>query len=58
MKKPPLGIEPHKFWVETRINDIINAMDRYIQSDCTIPIEWVNEYNTLTKELNSLKNGI
>lgn len=28
-KKPPLGLTPHFIWIEQRIEDIINAIDRY-----------------------------
>lgn len=49
-KKPPIGLMPHKFWVEERIQNILDAIDRYIQADMKIPIEWIEEYNKLKGE--------
>lgn len=45
--KPPLGIVPKRFYEEmantARINDLWNAMDRYIKEGCKISPEWVEE---------------
>ena len=50
-KKPPLGIEPHKVWIENRITDIWKAIERYISTNTKIPIEWIEEYNKLVDHL-------
>ena len=49
--KPPLGIEPHKIWIEQRITNLIDAMNRYIQDSRKVPIEWMEEYNKLIHEI-------
>ena len=46
-KKPPLGIELASFYAKNRQIEILNAMNRYVQSDCKIPEKWVKEYNLL-----------
>lgn len=45
--KPPIGIEPR--WVHStdRLNDIIAAIYRYIDSGLEIPLDWIEEYNDL-----------
>jgi hypothetical protein len=48
---PPLGIMPHKFWVERRVIDIVAAATRYRDAGFPIPKEWQEEYNDLIKEL-------
>ena len=53
--KPPIGLEPRMYIVEKRIVNIIEAMDRYIQADKEIPMEWIQEYNELTKWHNKNK---
>lgn len=50
MPKPPLGLIPKKFHDENRLFQIIEAMDRYLHVKKSIPIEWLEEYNQLTKE--------
>ena len=47
--KPPLGLMPATLFYEERINQIIEAMNRYLQADKPIPIEWVKEYNTIAE---------
>jgi hypothetical protein len=49
--RPPLGIEPHDIWIQRRIEDLLKAMNRYVQSNMQIPVEWVEEYNKLIKNL-------
>lgn len=48
-KKPPLGLRPKKFWNEERVNNIIQAINRYVCANKQIPVEWVEEYNELIK---------
>ncbi len=48
---PPLGLKP-RFISETqykneRINDILNAMERYSDNNTVIPVEWVTELREL-----------
>ena len=47
VKKPPLGLTPRRLaeaiFNETRIKDIIAAMDRYYAENMAIPEEWRQE---------------
>jgi hypothetical protein len=49
--KPPVGIMPEWLLKEKRLNEVIEAINRYIEAKCTIPIDWVQEYNKLIDEL-------
>ncbi len=49
--KLPLGIEPRFILRDKRIKEIREAISRYIDSRIAIPIEWIEEYNQLVKEL-------
>jgi hypothetical protein len=49
-KKPPIGLMPRSIWIAGRINDILCAVNRRIESDMPIPTEWIEEYNLLIKE--------
>lgn len=51
MKKPPLGIIPHRLWIEQRVIEIVNAATRYRDAGFPIPKEWHDEYMELIKEL-------
>lgn len=52
-KIPPLGIMPRQIWESRRVMDILKAMDRYVEANTPIPLNWVEEYNELIKKLNS-----
>ena len=56
-EKPPLGIIPHRYWVEDRIREIYQAIIRYHTVNKTVPNEWLEELITLQKEISELKNG-
>ncbi|MCK9576618.1 MAG: hypothetical protein M0R51_11900 [Clostridia bacterium] len=49
-EKPPLGIMPARLFYEERTNQIIEAMNRYIQVNKPIPNEWVKEYNAIVSQ--------
>jgi hypothetical protein len=49
--KPPLGLKPKRFHDESRFLEVSGAIDRYFQNNRPIPVEWVEEYNYLTKIL-------
>ena len=49
--KPPIGLKPKWIWDKQRKNAIISAIDRYISADKKIPLECVEEYNNLVKEV-------
>ena len=45
--KPPLGIIPKKIWKEQRLGDLRDAIDRYLEANQRVPVEWIEEYNEL-----------
>jgi hypothetical protein len=50
-KQPPLGLMPHKIWLEARMWDIYGAMGRYMENRKPIPVEWIKEFNQIRDEL-------
>jgi hypothetical protein len=48
--KPPLGIIPRHIWEAQRVQDIIEATDRYTDANKAMPLEWIDEYNDLVKQ--------
>lgn len=59
-KKPPLGLEPRRFWemkiINERLNDIGCAIERYSDSGLEIPVEWENEYEIMKQKLIILRS--
>lgn len=49
--KPPLGITPKRIWQELRLQDITEAIQRYKDTNMTIPNKWIEEYNELVQIL-------
>ena len=54
-KKPPLGIEPEVVWVERRVAELGEAINRYINAGIEVPAYWVEEYNRHKKNLKEIK---
>jgi hypothetical protein len=50
--KPPIGIQPKYIWKSKRIVDLSFAIERYRVANLPIPIEWVEEYNELLREVS------
>ena len=50
--KPPLGLMPVQIWTEHRLQDINEAIERYMDANEEIPQEWINEKQTLQSELD------
>ena len=48
--KPPLGLRPRKLAIEERLNEVRAAILRYCEASLAIPIEWIEEYNSLVVE--------
>ncbi|MEG0371235.1 MAG: hypothetical protein RR645_02970 [Clostridium sp.] len=46
-EKPPLGIMPKEFWDLHRRDDLKDAINRHLNVGKEVPIEWVDEYNSL-----------
>lgn len=53
MEKPPIGIMPKSTWESIRFSELKKAMDRYIEADLVVPIEWINEYNEFVNRIKS-----
>jgi hypothetical protein len=54
MERPvnsPLGIIPKKIWKEQRLRDLRDAIDRYIEANHRVPVEWIKEYNELLEDI-------
>jgi len=47
MCEPPLGIMPRHIWIKERLDELESAIQRYIEADKSVPIEWIMEYNEL-----------
>lgn len=47
--KPPLGLTPKYIWEAQRVQDIVEAMERYTAVNKEIPFIWIKEYNDLVK---------
>lgn len=56
-KKPPIGIMPRYIFISKRIRDIVEAMNRFIEVERDIPIEWVRELNDLLTEQKEKTKG-
>lgn len=42
--KPPIGLRPKMIVVSSRVQEIHEAMTRYIDANYLIPKEWLEEY--------------
>lgn len=49
-KKLPLGIVPRKIHDSMRLEGLKATITRYLNANCEIDPEWVNEYNELIKK--------
>lgn len=50
-KRPPLGLTPQFIWLEQRLQDIEEAIERRLEVRGFIPAEWITEYNELLSEV-------
>ena len=48
-KKPPIGIKPRFIHDSDRMEEIIEAMERYSIAEIPIPVEWIVELKQLLK---------
>ncbi|MBY8912110.1 hypothetical protein KY305_04990 [Bacillus sp. YC2] len=51
--EPPLGVIPNWLHNERRAEDLKAAINRYIDTNCEIPAEWVEEYNLLIRSIRA-----
>lgn len=49
--KPPLGIEPERIWKQERLDEIQDAIGRYVIANLEPLPEWIEEGKRLYKEL-------
>jgi hypothetical protein len=54
--KPPLGIQPRKYFEKQRLQELKAAINRYFEHDLEINIDWLKEYNYLIKRQNKETN--
>ena len=47
LKKPPLGLEPKWAHDSRRVEDILDAIERYTDANTSIPKAWVEELEDL-----------
>lgn len=45
-EKPPLGLTPKRTWEEMRKEEIKAAINRYMEANKAIPLEWIEELNS------------
>jgi len=45
--KPPLGIQPRYIWESFRLQELGEAIERYLSVNKTIPLKWIEEFNEL-----------
>ena len=48
--KPPLGLMPKTINDEIRFNAVKEVIQRYMNKNCEIKLEWVKEYNETVKK--------
>jgi hypothetical protein len=53
MNKPPIGIMPEYIWKLERIQDLKEAIYRYLDADCIPDKEWYDEYEKLIREMRN-----
>lgn len=46
-KKPPTGLTPQWVWNNKRLQDIKDAIHRYMEAEKEIDPEWIEEYNQI-----------
>jgi hypothetical protein len=54
MERPvnlPLGIIPKRIWKEQRLRELRDVIDRYLEANQRVPIEWIEEYNELLEDI-------
>jgi hypothetical protein len=54
MERPiesPLGIIPKNIWKKQRLGELRGAVERYLEANQRIPIEWIEEYNQLLDDI-------
>jgi hypothetical protein len=50
--KPPIGIKPKFIHDEHRMQEIAEAIERFLKRGYEIPLAWIVEYNQLAADKN------
>lgn len=58
LQRPILGLQPEYFWKQERLNEIRQAMSRYIEEKKDIPVVWVTEEFALREWTENNKHRI
>lgn len=53
-EKPPLGLVPAKTFYALRLQDINQAIERYVEFGKDIPFEWIREQRELEVHLSGI----
>lgn len=56
-EKPPIGIMPKSIWIAKRIQEINEAINRYVDAGSTVPAAWTEELNILLKVYAETRKG-
>lgn len=51
--KSPLGIIPKNIWKKQRLRELRDAVERYLEANQIVPIEWIEEYNQLLDDIRN-----
>jgi len=51
-EKPPLGIMPELLWHETRMWELIAALERHQSLNAPYPVEWLLELSIRSAEIH------
>ena len=43
----PIGLESKEIWLKKRKKDIIEAIDRYVEANMSVPSQWIKELRGL-----------
>ena len=49
--KLPLGVIPKNMWKKQRLKELRDVIDRYLEANQRVPIEWIEEYNELLEDI-------
>lgn len=49
--KPPLGLKPRRIHQSQRLQEILEAIQRYEKTEKEIPSEWIEEYNEILEKM-------
>ena len=47
IKLNPIGLESKEIWLKKRKKDIIEAIDRYVEANISVPAQWIKELREL-----------